>query len=136
MRYHTEIKGMSQTYRDKDMFRWPVYKICGIKIYRNIISTRDGCKPNCPHPEQNIILYFKVLFYFYKNQTLENCIHGFKLYHNDKIRPEILSAYTNFLKICGMYAEEFGLNLSLITLCKNRVMQQSVPLWSQRGSGN
>lgn len=87
---------------------------------------------------QNKILFCisKYYFIFIKIKPLKTASMALKLYHNDKIRPEILSAYTNFLKICGMYAEEFGLNLSLITLCKNWVMQQSVPLWSRRGSGN
>lgn len=68
------------------MSRWPVNEICGIKIYRIISSTGDGLKPNCPDPEQNIISYFKILFYFYKNQAFEDCIHGFKAWSTTMIK--------------------------------------------------
>lgn len=56
---------------------------------------------------------------------------------NDKSKPDSLSIYVYFLKIYGMHIEEFGLNLSLITLHKRQVMQQiHVLLWSQTGSDN
>lgn len=92
------------------------------------------------HTENETLCYVaKVYFTFIKTKTLTTISMALKPdVSNDKSKPDSLSIQANFYNlIYDMQVEEFGLNLSLITLHKRQVMQQiHVLLWSQTGSGN